>query len=361
MRKSQYILREEGLGTWLSRLLRFSVVKLKRLLQDKSGNAARWVSIKDRYRGERAFLIGNGPSLNRTPMHLLRDEHCICFNRFYLMFERLAWRPRMYASVDDLVARDIAEDLETTVLPQVDLAFFPDLHPYNIDFRKFLPDEENVYWLHLDKLGFSDELPYAGLNKTVTNVALQVLSYLGFDPIYLVGVDTDYELPKSAVQLSARDVAATKDDDPNHFDPRYFGKGSHYHHPRMLETIEKYVEAKEFFDERGVRIQNAGIGGRLEVFPRVDFRSLFPRIGAEAEYTLLQEAVDRCNTVLSGGAISKLGDVSADTVGQVDGGWLSHALYSECMPDLLRTHLTFGPAPDGRYLVAKRVAGPAWQ
>jgi hypothetical protein len=63
--------------------------------------------------------------------------------------------------------------------------------------------------------------------------------------------------------------------DPNHFDPRYFGKGLKYHNPTVHEMLEKFDEAKEFFDNRGVKIFNAGYGGKLEAFPRADFDSLF--------------------------------------------------------------------------------------
>jgi len=287
LRKSAFILREEGLRTWVDRARRALIVRVKRVFQDKSANTARWRGLKGRYAGRRVFLVGNGPSLNRTPLHLLKGECTMCFNRFSLMFERLSWRPSFYATTDDRVLADIAPELNA-VVPQVELAFFPDLHPYNVDFRDRILARDNVYWLWLDRLGFSDDLPYCGMNKTVANVALQVLAYLGFREIYLLGVDMDYREHVSAARHNARDWTATRDDDPNHFDPRYFGVGRQYHHPRMDETLAKFREAKDFFDARGVYIANAGVGGKLEVFPRAEFRSLFS-VGPLDELRLLLE------------------------------------------------------------------------
>ncbi|MBZ0198923.1 MAG: hypothetical protein K8H86_03580, partial [Ignavibacteriaceae bacterium] len=79
----------------------------------------------------------------------------------------------------------------------------------------------------------------------------------------------------SVVANSKRNLTSIKDDDPNHFDPRYFGAGRAYHKPRMEETFLRFEQAKNFFDKLGVEIFNAGIGGKLDSFPRVNFSDLF--------------------------------------------------------------------------------------
>lgn len=360
LRKSRYILREEGLVTWADRLARIALVKLRRTLQDKKENTARWQELKGSYSGQRAFLVGNGPSLNQTPMHLLKGEQVMCFNRFYLMFERLAWRPSLYAISDDRVAFDIADEVNSIVLPTVDAAFFPDIHPYNVDFRRVIEARENVYWMHLDRLDFSDELPWAGMNKTVANVGLQVLAYLGFNPIYLIGVDMSYSKPASIVEESSRDWTSTGDDDPNHFDPRYFGAGRKYHAPFMDETRERYVRAAEFFGERGVEIVNAGVGGELDVFPRVDFRGLFDGGGRADEMALIEEAVRSADSVISSGvdfsAIPETSGFDSD----LSAAWLADSAIVPGFSDVLRTHFIFGPTRAGRYLTVARRSGPAW-
>lgn len=287
--KSKVILSEEGLHVFLDRLFRISWVRLKRPFLDNRPIIEKWKGLKDRYRGERAFVIGNGPSLNRTPMHLLKNEYTMCFNRFNIMFERLDWIPQFYSTIDDRVLSDMVNEIGG-LIEAIPYVFIPDIHPYNINFRKRIPDADNVYWLFLDKLAFSQNLPYCGINKTVANVGLQVLAYMGFNPIYLIGLDLDYRDHASARKDSKRDWTSTQDDDPNHFDPRYFGSGRRYHHPRMEETIKRFEEGKRFFDGLNVRVLNATLGGKLEVFPRVDFRSLF-RESASEEFELFKRAI----------------------------------------------------------------------
>jgi hypothetical protein len=359
LRKTSFILREEGPFVYADRARRALVVRGKRLFQDKRENLARWNALKNRYEGRRVFVIGNGPSLNRTPLHLLAGEYTMCFNRFHLMFERLAWRPTFYAATDDRVLADVADELNG-VVPQVELAFFPDLHPYNVDFREHITARENVYWLWLVRLGFSEDLPYCGMNKTVTNVGLQILAFLGFRSIYLVGVDMDYKDHDSADKHNARDWTATKDDDPNHFDPRYFGAGRRYHHPRMDETLAKFREARSFLERRGVAVVNAGVGGRLEVFPRVSLREVVavPR-GRELDLLLAPIGYPRRSHSLRESIPQAVVLESAE---QWTPG-MTHAIVPvdeavRVIPRAVFTHIVLGPF-DGECAVVARVTAHA--
>jgi hypothetical protein len=351
--KVYFILREEGASSLVSRSIRALAVRARWMVRDDAENRRRWAALKGRYAGQRAFLIGNGPSLNRTPLHLLEGEHTICFNRFNLMFERLAWRPTMYATIDDRVLLDSVDEVGE-IIPQVRHAFLPDLHPFNIDFQRRIAPAENLYWLRLDRLSFSADLPSCGINKTVTNVGLQILAFLGFTEIYLVGVDMDYQTPPD-VEQDGRDWTSTSDSDPNHFDPRYFGTGRRYHRPLLDETLLKYREARAFFDARGCRVYNAGIGGKLEVFPRVDFRGLFP-YSYEDELRLLLpgiQPVAGAETLIANfptaHVVRTAGDWRDDVPLQVVGADLAPGL----IPQHVFTHVPFGPI-GGEYLFRQR-------
>jgi hypothetical protein len=87
-----------------------------------------------------------------------------------------------------------------------------------------------------------------------------------YNPIYLVGADLGY------VGRSGLGEA-----DPDHFDPRYNTRWADKVRARMdNETqVDMHTQAKEWCDERGIQIFNASLGGSLEVYPRVEFRSLF--------------------------------------------------------------------------------------
>jgi len=315
----------------------------------------RWGALKGVYKGQRAFLIGNGPSLNKTPLHLLEHEFTLCFNRFNLMSERIAWKPTMYMCVDERVAEDIAFE-SNKLVRMVQYAFFPDIHPSGGDFRKFIHDADNVYWLSLNWGGFYQDLPRAGLGGTVANVGLQVLCFMGFSPIYLVGVDMDYKDHKTVIKHDQRNWTSTSDDDPNHFDPRYFGKGREYHYPRLVENMLPSMQrAKEIADTLGIQVLNASVGGSLEIFPRVDFRTLFNQ-SCDDELQMLLQVVDpnaRGASLEEAFPNAGIVEVASDWNPAMPIAIVDMRLAEKLIPKVIFTHIPYGPLGD-RYLFVRR-------
>lgn len=352
--KIGYIIKEEGLRVFGRRAIGFVCVKVKRPFIKDTANIKKWKGIKNRYVGKRAFLVGNGPSLNYMPLHLLRNEYTMCFNRIDLMFERLGWKPTMYSTIDDRVAVDTQEEIRH-IIPQVKYAFFPDLNPYNVDFRKFIPDSPNVFWLHLDDLNFRLDLPKAGINKTVANVGLQILVYMGFNPIYFIGVDLEYKEHSTIIRNDKRNVTSTQDDDPNHFDPRYFGKGRQYHYPRITETMERFRAAKRFYEKEGVKIYNAGFGGQLDVFPRVDFNSLF-NFSTEQELEMVLEPIGELLDGVGQDSVFDSGTI-IESCSEWEPNLGSFLTNEKLGPELIQkaifTHIPIGPFR-GKYYFHKR-------
>eukprot|EP01035_Chromulina_nebulosa_P002746 gene2746-3737_t len=120
----------------------------------------------------------------------------------------------------------------------------------------------NVYWMtEINPIRFRYKLPLISRgSQTVAIAAIQ-----------------NYTTHDTAKEIKGRRIESQNDDDPNHFDPRYFGKGRKYHQPDKWATdrmMEGFRQAKINADKDGVKIANAGIGGMLEVFPRVEFESL---------------------------------------------------------------------------------------
>ena len=285
-------LKNHGLKVVLIRLIKFIVVKFKRyfLLNDPT-NQKKWEDIKGKYNGKRVFVIGNGPSLNETPLYLLKDEYKICFNHFYLMLPRVGWNPDFFMITDDMVIRDMPELFTKSLLPGVEYSFFPDIHPNNTNFKKYVPNRDNVLWMHNDYPGFRLDLPKCGINRTVVNAAIQVMAHLGFSEIILLGVDVSYSFQSHKVKnISTRDLVS-EEDDPNHFDPRYFGIGKKYHYQPMYEMVERFQVVKEFFDKQNVKIINAGVGGKLEVFERKTLSSIL-NYGFDKEKEIFENLVN---------------------------------------------------------------------
>jgi hypothetical protein len=242
---------------------------------------ARLAELRGRHAGKRIFIMGNGPSLNRTPLEKLKDEFTFGVNRVHLLFDRIDWRPTFYTVVDWRVGGDCAREINAL---SGMIFFFPER------FRGLLREGDDVYWYWhgpAERPGegrFSPDMT-RGIRGagSVTGSAIQIAYHLGFDPIYLIGVDASYQVLPTVVQSGPdkfRDgiglrLESTRDDDPNHFDPRYFGKGRKWHNPNVPRMIQGYQNCRQGMDARNRRIYNATVGGQLEVFERVEFNSLF--------------------------------------------------------------------------------------
>lgn len=234
-------------------------------------------TLRNRYRGRRCFVMGNGPSLNRMDLSLLQDDYVWGLNRCHLLFDRIPWRPAFITAVDKRVVPDIALELDSLIREMPRTLFF---FPHSFRRAGILRGDRNTYWFYEPpcKGSFSrDASCWVSPVHTVTITALQLATYLGFSPVYLIGCDTAYKV-KSSVRRAAENpllLTSTEDDDENHFDPRYFGKNRKWHEPYPERMIGHYRLVRRICESLGIKICNATVGGNLEVFPRVDYRDLF--------------------------------------------------------------------------------------
>jgi hypothetical protein len=101
---------------------------------------------------------------------------------------------------------------------------------------------------------------------------MQLAFFMGFTEVYLIGMDFDYVIPQEHLRNGNHILSTT--DDPNHFHKDYFGKGKTWKDPKLDRVAASYVQAKLAFDAVGRRIYNATVGGKLEIFDRVDYEAL---------------------------------------------------------------------------------------
>lgn len=221
--------------------------------------------LADRYAGKRAFIIGNGLSLNNTDLSLLKNEYTFGLNKIYLLFDRIDWRPTFYVSVNPFVVEHFAQQILNDIpsLKFLDFASFRYL-PYNKDA---------IYLLSLSRKDFSTDL-CAGVFQvhTVTYVAMQLAYHLGFDEVFLVGVDHYYSAAKKG---KPNEVIIQDEEDNDHFDPNYFEKGRQWNLPDLKGSEEGYRIAKTAYEKAGKKIYDATVGGQLTVFEKVDFYDVF--------------------------------------------------------------------------------------
>lgn len=215
------------------------------------------------HKGKRCFIVATGPSLKIEDLDLLEQnqELCISMNSIYEAFDKTEWRPDYYV-ISDYRIFDEDKDLLDT-LP-VENKFFSD----NSNSFWRTAREKDIYCYHhhyeycFNRLPkFSDDFSrksYTG--TTVTYTCMQLAAYMGFKEIYLLGVDFTYGGQEKNVEYT-----------------HFYGidKSGNASIGYAKHVALAYQSAKKYADLHGIKICNATRGGKLELFERVDFDSLF--------------------------------------------------------------------------------------
>jgi hypothetical protein len=227
----------------------------------------RLATLKDIHKGKRAFVIANGPSLKFTDMSKLRNELTFGMNRIYLMFPGLGFSTTYLTVVNDLVIEQTAGELAALSLPKF-LAWRSRRH-----FPTDLPIARLPTFLYTSYTGprfATDVRGRVWEGATVTNVTLQLAFHMGFQQVILIGVDHNY-----SATGKPNTTVISQGDDPNHFSPSYFGKGFRWQLPDLETSEVGYALARESYRNSGRENLDATIGGKLTIFPKVDYDSLF--------------------------------------------------------------------------------------
>tara|TARA_B100001248_G_scaffold262690_1_gene260947 strand:- start:735 stop:1568 length:834 start_codon:yes stop_codon:yes gene_type:complete len=234
-------------------------------------NYQKLLSMRNSHKNQECYVIGNGPSLNEIDLNLLKDKITIACNSFYLKHNELDFLPTYYTVEDPLPAVDnkleinkikgvnkiIPYDLRNIITPSDDVTYINFLRSYmrpsNKKFPLFSRDVENkIYW-----------------GGTVVYMNIQLACFLGCNPIYLIGVDLNYKIPKNIKRDGH--ILTSVEDDPNHFHPGYFGKGKKWHLPKVDLMQRSFSKAYQNLKDIDVKLINATKGGNLIEVPRADF------------------------------------------------------------------------------------------
>lgn len=224
--------------------------------------------LRNKYAGKRCFVMGNGPSLLKCDVTLMKDEVTIGSNAQFLVWDDMGFIPTFLTVEDRLVAEDRAGQLCALEDP---VKIFPR------DLVYCLGDSKNTIFINFvrDYRPFpkfsSDFEKVAYWGGTVSLMNLQLAYYLGCSKIYLVGFDHSYHIPAEKDGY----IITSSQDDVNHIHPDYFGKGYRWHDPNIPRMEQGFAEGRRFLESKGILVRNATVGGHLEIFERVDYQSLF--------------------------------------------------------------------------------------
>jgi len=214
--------------------------------------------LRNQYQNKPMLIIGNGPSLNQTPLDDFLEVPSIGMNKIDLLFPRVKWRPNLIICVNGLVVLQHWKNF-----PISDIPVFLSWECRKIPQRGYR--ENFKYFLSLATTDFSRDIcEFTGSAGTVTYKALQFAFFMGANPVILFGVDHSF-----AVQGKPNQYVKHRGADVNHFDSNYFKDGSYWGLPNLELSEFGYHKAKQAFQEDGRNIYDATVNGKLDVFPKI--------------------------------------------------------------------------------------------
>ncbi len=239
--------------------------------------------LKNIHAGERCFIIGNGPSLKMHDLTKLSDEKKFATNMF-LVHPQLEEVNLDYYCASDWVhwsqEGGFTPNLKQAFRKLPRCTFFFEYGCYPVYKRTAELQNRRVYFLFLDEshkvsVGFfrtDVEKPVYWGGSVVIDFCLPLAYYMGFENIYLIGCDYDWHGGAAQQFQSSYFYEAGKDDR----ELEKFGLQSYAGTPEHIaHAMGSFQVIKKYFEGSGRAIYNAGYGGKLEVFPRVNYDDLF--------------------------------------------------------------------------------------
>ncbi|MGF1448117.1 MAG: hypothetical protein ACFB20_01725 [Opitutales bacterium] len=226
---------------------------------------------RDRHRGERCFLLGCGPSLKNLDTSLLRGERVMATNGAFLL-EGI--EPDYYMTVSHYFFRSHLEAIRNLGCARRFLPLY--LHELHSDspttWLNTVEADEYGDFSPQRPLRFSDA-PHERvfLGGTVIFACLQILYYLGFEEVILLGVDHSYA---SAGQQERKDAYWIDSQSmQDHFMPKYYKEGTQVNID-MPAMDRAYTLSVDTFRQDGRRLLNATPGTKLEIIPKIDLEAV---------------------------------------------------------------------------------------
>jgi hypothetical protein len=220
-------------------------------------------NFRDKYQGKRCFIIGNGPSLRNMDLKKLKNEFTFGMNRIYLAFPEMGFQTSFFVSINDLVIQQTAADILDLKMPK-----FVSWRSHQ--WLQQAPDLFFLYTTYTEPVFARNAAGRLWEGATVTYTALQLAHFFGFTEVILIGVDHNF-----ATKGKPNETVTSSGDDPNHFNPAYFGKGFRWQLPDLETSEMAYRMAKDAFEKDGRQVLDATVEGKLNIFPKVEYERLF--------------------------------------------------------------------------------------
>tara|TARA_B100001093_G_C26860251_1_gene1029774 strand:+ start:7621 stop:8523 length:903 start_codon:yes stop_codon:yes gene_type:complete len=262
--------------------------KILPVLHEAGGDKSRLRALYNNHQGKRCFVLGNGPSLKKMDLNLLKDDIVIGSNGVYKLFEDFYFRPSYLVFQDGLTIAKKAEEINALkgipklvalhashlIKRDTNTTFF--YLSDHLGWHEISPDNKNIIRENLPQFSNNFSSVVSNLGN-VSHTALQLAYFLGCDPIYIIGCDHSHgELckyfPPGHIKITNENFHIFQQ---NHFTKNYYKLGDYIGVPLYDLETQGYKTAMNYLKNNNRKLINAGKSCNLDFIPSIDFKSLF--------------------------------------------------------------------------------------
>ncbi len=223
------------------------------------------LAIQDREAGRPCVIVCTGPELNKTPPEEIDRDQFVVIGMNNIWIRKETFVPDYWIAEDVQVISQTAKQIREfegpiKLLPQVYADWANKAIPFYINYG-----DEDYKFSHV----LTDLI---GWGSSVTFCAFQLALWLGCKDVYLIGAGPGYTAPPGGWQ----ETTPLPDgwEDPNHFDPNYYGAQRTQHMPRLDRMERSFTLARDVFTAEGGRIVDCTPVPVLDIFEKGDWECL---------------------------------------------------------------------------------------
>ncbi len=211
----------------------------------------------------KGVIVCTGPELNKTPPEEIRRSRYLTIGMNNIWIRKETFFPDYWIAEDTQVIQQTAKQIREYKGP---VKFLPTLYagngavPFNINYG----DEDYKF--------STDLTQFIGWGSSVTYCAFQLAWWLGCSEVYLIGAGPGYVAPPGGWDTTTRLPEGYED--PNHFDPNYYGVQRVQHMPRVDRMEKSFKVAKDFYDANGGKIVDCTPNPTIDIFEKGDWECL---------------------------------------------------------------------------------------
>lgn len=245
--------------------------------------------LKNIHLGERCFILGSGPSIKKQDLKPLKGEIIFALNNFYVHpdFQTITSgnKPKYYMTAPihppqtENEWKEWFEEMENHIPKEVTMLLGLSGYSNNIKniFDKYrLFQDHTIYWYFAGMETKKNPVVLNGLDLTeriwsagsVSVYAIISALYMGFDKIYLLGMDHDYFLYDDEKDMRMYKSAIHQKDELR----RTFGNS--FYVEEFLRQYHIFRQYEILNIEFPNRIYNASAGGILKIFEKIQLETV---------------------------------------------------------------------------------------